>query len=142
MSRVWSAVKLIAALAAVGGMLFAGAAVLFAPGGHGDGNALTDNPASRAIRDVFDQDDEVVDAVQAAHSEFNEQIWGDGGDLTAACTSMEDAETRADESDSYRPDQVERLRGVRERVCDTDGSDLELHDALAEVEEALRDGGG
>lgn len=133
---------LIAALAAVGGLLFAGAALLFAPGGHGDGNVVTDNPASRAIRDVFDQDDEVIDAVQAAHSEFNEQIWGDGGDLSAACTSMEEAETAADESDSYGSDDIERLRGVRERVCDTDGSDLELHDALADVEEALRDGGG
>lgn len=133
---------LIAALAAVGGLLFAGAALLFAPGGHGDGNALTDNPASRAIRDVFDRDDDVINAVQAAHNEFNEQIWGDGGDPAAACTSLEEAETGADDSDSYGPDQVERLREVRERVCDTDGSDLELHDALVDVEEALRDGGG
>lgn len=133
---------LIAALAAVGGLLFAGAALLFAPGGHGDGNALTDNPASRAIRDVFDRDDEVIDAVQDAHSEFNEQIWGDGGDLTAACASMEGAETSADGSDGYGPDEVERISGVRERVCETDGSDLELHDALVELEEALRDAGG
>lgn len=142
MSRVWSAVKLVVALAAIGGLLFAGAALLFAPGGHGDGNALTDNVASRAIRDVFDRDDEVVNAVQAAHREFNRQIWGDGGDTDAACASLEEAEDTADGSDRYDAEQVEQLREVRERVCDLDGSDLELHDALADVEEVLRDGAG
>lgn len=139
MSRVWSAVKLLAALAAVAGLLFAGAALLLSPGGHGDGNALTDNPASRAIRGVFDRDDAVIDAVQAAHDEFNAQIWGDGGNLAAACTRLEEAATAVGDSEVYDGRQVRRLGDVKQRVCDTDGSDMQLHDALADLEETLRD---
>lgn len=141
MSRLRSAAILLAALAGVGGLLFAGVALLFAPSGHEDGNALTDNAASRAIRDVFDRDDAVIDAVQAAHGQFNEQIWGDGGDLTAACDQVEEAVRTARENDTYGTDQVQRLEEVADRVCAGDGSDLELHDALADVEDELRAAG-
>lgn len=140
MSRVWTAAKLLAALGAVGGLLFVGASLLIQPSGHDDGGGLADNPASRAIRNVFDNDDAVLDAVQAAHQEFNAQIWGDGGDLAAACSSLEEARTAAGEVETYDEDQVGHLDEVRGRVCDRDGSDLALHDALVDLEEDLRGG--
>lgn len=138
MSRVWSVVKLLAVLAAVGGLLFAGAALLLTPDGHGGGSVITDNPASRAIRNVFDDDDAVINGVQAAHAEFNEEVWGDGGNLTTACSELEEALTVAGEGDVYDDEQTEQLDRVTRRVCDGDGKALELHDALVDVEEALR----
>lgn len=138
MSRLLTAVKLLAVLAAVGGLLFVAATLLLDPGGHGDGNALADNPASRAIRDVFDRDDEVIDGVQAAHREFNREIWGDGGDLTAACTSVEEALAHARDGDTYDAQRVEHLTDVTRRVCDGDEEPLDVHDALVDVEEDLR----
>lgn len=141
MSRVWTAAKLLAALGAVGALLFVGASLLFQPSGHEGDGTLADNPASRAIRNIFDDDDAVIDAVQAAHEEFNAQIWGDGGDLTSACSSLEEAVTAAGDADTYDEDQVGHLHEVRGRVCDGDGSDLALHDALVDLEEDLRGGG-
>lgn len=142
MSRVWSACKLLLALAAVGALLFGGAALLLDPGGHGGGNPLAANPVAGAVRDVFDDDGPVIDAVQAAHEEFNAEIWGDGGNLTAACRSLEGAATTADQDDAYDREHVDRIEEVRRRVCDGGGSDMALHDALVDLEEGLRDGGG
>lgn len=136
--RLWTAVKLLTALAAVGGLLFVGATFFFEPAGHGDGGGLADNAASRAIRNVFDRDDEVVDGVQAAHREFNAEIWGDGGDLIAACTRMEEALGGARDGDTYGAEQVDVLADATRRICDGDGSPLELHDLLDDVEERLR----
>ena len=139
---MWSALKLLLALAAVGGLLFGGVALLFDPGGHGGGNPLADNPVSGAIRNVFDNDGPVIDAVQDAHHEFNAEVWGDGGDLEAACTSLEDAVTMAEQDDGYGPEHVDRIEEVRGRVCDPQEQPIALHDALVDLEEDLRGRGG
>lgn len=142
MSRVWSALKLLLALAAVGGLLFGGAALLLDPGGHGGGNPLADNPVAGAIRNVFDDDGPVIDAVQDAHQEFNAEVWGDGGDLAAACSSLDDAVTTAEQDDRFAAGDVERIEEVRGRVCDPQEEAIALHDVLVDLEEDLRGRGG